>query len=88
MGSISIRVTLADESLQLEVSDTGSGIPQELQSSVFKPYFSTKTRGTGMGLALTEKLVSQHGGNVTFQTGSQGTTFRIVLPLKQSNESV
>jgi signal transduction histidine kinase len=83
-GMLLIRVILAGDTLQVEVSDTGLGIPHELQSSVFKPYFSTKSRGSGMGLALTEKIISQHGGNVTFQTGPKGTTFRLLLPLKQS----
>ena len=62
--------------------DTGPGIPPEIQDDLFKPYFSTKARGTGMGLALTEKLVSQHGGRIDFRTGPAGTTFAIAIPLE------
>jgi len=68
-----------------EFSDTGPGIAPELQQDLFKPYFSTKTQGTGMGLPLTRKVISQHGGRLTFQTGPQGTTFCINLPLEATN---
>ena len=57
-------------------------IPPEVQPSLFKPYFTTKAQGTGMGLALTEKLVGQHGGRIEFRTGPQGTTFSMALPLE------
>ena len=53
----------------------GPGSRRRSSRSLFKPYFSTKARGTGMGLALTEKLVSQHGGRIDFRTGPRGTTF-------------
>lgn len=73
--------------LLVEVSDTGPGIPPEIHQSLFKPYFSTKARGTGMGLALTEKLVGQHGGRIDFRTSPQGTTFRIAVPLEPAIEA-
>lgn len=72
--------------LLVEISDTGPGIPPEIQPSLFKPYFSTKARGTGMGLALTEKLVGQHGGRIDLRTGSWGTTFFLALPLESAIE--
>jgi two-component system sensor histidine kinase HydH len=53
----------------------------EVQQDLFKPYFSTKDRGTGMGLALTEKLVGQHEGRIDFRTCRQGTTFSIAILL-------
>ncbi len=58
-----------DGELRVEVTDTGPGIAPEIQQDLFKPYFSTKARGTGMGLALSEKVVSQHGGRIEFRTG-------------------
>ena len=64
------------------------GIPAELGKNLFKPYFSTKTQGTGMGLALTEKLIGQHGGQVDFESGTQGTTFRITLPLEPPRDEL
>jgi PAS domain S-box-containing protein len=81
-GRLTLRARLEDASLIVEVADTGAGIPPELGKNLFKPYFSTKTQGTGMGLPLTEKLIGQHGGRVDFQSGPCGTTFRITLPLE------
>jgi signal transduction histidine kinase len=85
-GILSIRAAIQDRELQVEVGDTGPGIPADIQASVFKPYFSTKSQGTGMGLALTEKLVGQHGGRIDFQTSPRGTTFRLLLPLEYRSE--
>jgi two-component system, NtrC family, sensor histidine kinase HydH len=68
--------------LLVEISDTGPGIPPEIQPSLFKPYFSTKTQGSGMGLALTEKLIGQHGGRIDLRTSPRGTTFCIAIPLE------
>lgn len=79
-GTLTLRAFAEDGHLIVEVADTGAGIPPELATNLFKPYFSTKTQGTGMGLALTEKLIGQHGGQVSFESGSRGTTFRITLP--------
>jgi two-component system, NtrC family, sensor histidine kinase HydH len=80
-GSLVLGVTARDQELVVEISDTGPGIPPEIQKDLFKPYFSTKDRGTGMGLALTEKLVGQHGGRIDLRTSSLGTTFSIAIPL-------
>ena len=79
-GTLTLRAFAEDGHLIVEVADTGAGIPPELATNLFKPYFSTKTQGTGMGLALTEKLIGQHGGQVSFESGSRGTIFRITLP--------
>jgi signal transduction histidine kinase len=81
-GVLTLDTYAPDGEVQVELTDTGPGIPPEIQGEVFKPYFSTKRRGTGMGLALTEKLIGQHGGRVEFWTGPQGTTFRIAIPLE------
>lgn len=80
-GSLTVSAAIEDGELRVSVADTGPGIPPEIQPSLFQPYFSTKDRGTGMGLALTEKLIGQHGGRVEFNTGPGGTTFRISVPL-------
>ncbi len=69
------------------VRDSGPGIPPEIQDHIFRPYFSTKGSGTGMGLALAEKLVRQHRGQLDFRTNSQGTTFSITLPMNGRNGS-
>jgi two-component system sensor histidine kinase HydH len=87
-GKLSLRALLENDHLVVEVADTGAGIPPEVRKNLFKPYFSTKTQGTGMGLALTEKLIGQHGGQVGFESGTQGTTFRITLPLEPPRDEL
>lgn len=72
--------------LVLSVSDTGCGIPKELQERVFEPFFTTKEqgKGTGMGLAMVYGIVKNHGGTVTLYSEEQcGTRFQVYLPLSQ-----
>jgi two-component system, NtrC family, sensor histidine kinase HydH len=86
-GTLAVRAVQADERLVVEVSDTGAGIPPQVRKDLFRPYFSTKSHGTGMGLALTEKLIGQHGGQVGFESTTQGTTFRITVPLEPPRDA-
>ena len=68
--------------VQIEIEDTGTGIPTADADRVFTPFFSTKTGGTGLGLALTHKIIEDHGGSIDFRSAvGGGTIFRIVLPL-------
>ena len=68
--------------LKVEVEDTGVGIPPTARDRIFDPFFTTKEQGTGLGLALTHKIIEDHGGTITFTSGSgSGTTFRITLPI-------
>jgi len=66
----------------IEVEDDGPGIPDADAERVFNPFFTTKDTGTGLGLALTHKIVEDHGGTIHFRsTPGRGTTFRIILPV-------
>jgi signal transduction histidine kinase len=68
--------------LAVTVHDTGQGMSPENIASAFEPYFSTKETGFGLGLALTRKIVMDHGGTITLESvRGEGTTARIVLPL-------
>jgi two-component system, NtrC family, sensor histidine kinase HydH len=80
-GILALIASGREGELLVEVVDSGPGIPAEIRGEVFKPYFSTKCQGTKMGLALTEKLIGQHGGRVEFQTNSRGTTFCLAIPI-------
>jgi len=68
-------------SIVIEVSDTGKGIPMEAQKRLFDPFFTTKENGTGLGLSIAARIVQKHGGVLQYQTQmNRGTTFGIVLP--------
>ncbi len=73
--------TLADGGTQIEVQDNGPGIPQEAQLRIFQPFFTTRDRGSGIGLANVQKVVSAHGGTIEHvATLREGTCFRLCLP--------
>jgi signal transduction histidine kinase len=80
-GRIEVAALHKDGELWLEVRDGGHGIPAASAKQLFQPYFTTKPNGTGLGLFVTEKLVANHGGRVSFDSQpGQGTVFRIHLP--------
>jgi signal transduction histidine kinase len=71
--------------VQLEVSDNGPGITTEVQARLFDPFFTTKSGGTGLGLALTARIMEKHGGSIHFDTApGRGTTFALLLPAAKS----
>jgi signal transduction histidine kinase len=68
----------------VSIKDNGCGIPQKNKGKVFKGYFTTKhDRGTGLGLLTTEKIITGHGGMMTFASSQNGTTFSIYLPYRR-----
>jgi CheY-like chemotaxis protein len=72
----------------LEVSDTGCGIGEEMQAKVFDPFFSTKLAGRGLGLAVVQGIVRDHGGAINLISApGEGTTFEIFLPLSERAEA-
>lgn len=80
-GKIEIRAGLNGNMVEISVSDTGSGIPDEIKGKIFLPFFTTKQGGTGLGLALVQKIVIAHGGSIEVMNNDDtGTTVRIVLP--------
>lgn len=65
----------------LTVTDTGKGIPKELQDKIFEPLFTTKSKGMGLGLAVCKRLIELLGGQITFHSiEGAGTTFTVTLP--------
>jgi signal transduction histidine kinase len=85
-GVITIRTGCQDEHVWIEISDSGAGIPKEIQSRVFDPFFTTKPigSGTGLGLSLSYGIIQKHNGQIEVQSEpGKGTTFRITLPIRQ-----
>jgi signal transduction histidine kinase len=71
-----------NQHILLTVSDDGCGIPQDRRDRLFRPYFTTKKHGTGLGLFVTRRIVEAHGGHVEVESEpGRGTTFRVLLPV-------
>jgi signal transduction histidine kinase len=86
-GRIDVELVLAGDSVRISIRDNGVGISEEQRSRIFVPNFTTKSGGTGLGLAMVKNIVEQCGGRVTFEsTPGTGTVFTLELPL--SGESV
>jgi two-component system nitrogen regulation sensor histidine kinase NtrY len=67
--------------LEIQVADTGRGIPPDSREKLFLPYFSTKGRGTGLGLAIVHRIVADHHGTIRVEANApRGTLFTVVLP--------
>jgi signal transduction histidine kinase len=69
-----------DQMIHIDIHDTGSGIPEYLMDKIFDPFFTTKENGTGLGLAVCQRIVHDMGGQITVSSGTGGTTFTISLP--------
>lgn len=83
-GQISISAQVRDGHAALVVADDGPGIPREVQKRLFEPFHTTKERGTGLGLAVAERIVGAHGGRILVETDlGRGTAFTVLLPLNQ-----
>ncbi len=72
--------------LAVSVQDNGDGIPDDLQAHLFDPFVTTKPGGTGLGLALVAKIVSDHGGVIEFDSEPRRTVFRVMLPTLSERE--
>lgn len=82
-GVLMLRTTHQNGDVDLEISDTGSGLTQEECDRLFTPYYTTKQHGTGLGLAIVQSVVSDHGGRISVESESGvGTSFFIHLPAK------
>ncbi len=84
-GTIRLAALQVGDRILADVSDTGQGIPAELQARIFEPFFTTKgEHGTGLGLAQVAGVVDRHGGELTLDSApDRGTTFRLSFPVAQ-----
>ncbi|MGB9622647.1 MAG: sensor histidine kinase, partial [Candidatus Bathyarchaeia archaeon] len=83
-GGITISSSLEGDELFIRVSDTGVGIPKEYMSEIFRPFFTTKPKGQGLGLSVCKRIVEAHNGSISVESKvGEGTTFTIKLPYRQ-----
>jgi len=81
-GTLTISTERQGDWVVLAISDTGPGIPPENLERIWEPFFTTRTHGTGLGLALARRIIEEHGGRIEVEsTVGEGTTFRIFLPV-------
>ncbi len=86
-GKLGIIAELGQDELRISISDTGTGIPEELLTKIFEPYFTTKKSGTGLGLTITFKIIKEHSGDISLESKEgEGSTFTIHLPIPQKEK--
>ncbi|NBS18867.1 MAG: sensor histidine kinase [Flavobacteriia bacterium] len=80
-SQIKVSILKEKETVKITFEDNGMGIPKSIQSKVFEPKFTTKSKGMGLGLGIVKNIIDSHKGAIGFTTGSKGTSFVIVLNL-------
>jgi signal transduction histidine kinase len=80
-GDLTVRVTSEGGEARIAVEDTGAGIPEADRPQLFRPFFTTRERGVGMGLAICRRIVEENGGSVSVETTpGRGSRFTVKLP--------
>jgi len=88
-GELRLETRRNGDDISVLVSDTGVGIPEDLQGKIFEPYFTTRDTGSGLGLTVVYKVVREHGGDLHMDSSpGRGTQFRISLPVPQSERKL
>jgi signal transduction histidine kinase len=83
-GLVRVSVLKQEDGAVIAVSDTGRGIPAEHLPNIFRPFFTTKGHGTGLGLSLARRIIEEHRGQIEVASGpGKGTTFSVRLPVRQ-----
>ena len=83
-GEIIVRLRAIGDHAHIDIRDSGSGIPPEIRDKLFTPFFTTKARGTGLGLATVRRIAESHKGHVEIlESGSEGTTVRVTMPVER-----
>lgn len=83
-GTLTLQTGAGPDQVWVSVSDTGGGIPQEQINRIFEPFYTTKKKGTGLGLMIVQRIIRAHDGRIELESNvGHGTTFRIWLPLHE-----
>ncbi len=84
-GSITVKTRQLGDTVEIDVIDRGSGIAPKDRESIFNPFFTTKSSGVGLGLAIVSKIVDEHGGQITVESEpGAGSIFRVFLPVREN----
>jgi len=82
-GKLTVSTREEGKFLEVEITDTGGGIPEETLDKIFEPLFTTRAKGIGLGLAVSKSIVDRHGGHIEVKSEvGEGTTFKVKLPLE------
>ena len=85
-GVLTLQTDAGAEGVWVTVGDTGRGIPQEELSRIFEPFYTTKKKGTGLGLMIVQRIIREHGGRMELESHvGRGTVFRVWLPLHEKH---
>lgn len=82
-GTLILRTAQYQESVLTKISDTGKGIDPKVRDRLFRPFVTTKQKGTGLGLAVSFKLIQDHNGDIQVESSENGTTMTVVLPIER-----
>jgi two-component system, NtrC family, sensor histidine kinase HydH len=91
-GSVTVKTrqagdTVEGSTVEIAVIDRGSGIAPKNRESIFNPFFTTKSSGVGLGLAIVSKIVDEHGGQITVESEpGAGSVFRVLLPIRENGQ--
>jgi len=86
-GILSVRITSDNKKVDISITDTGQGIPPQDIDRIFDPFYTTKTFGVGLGLAISKGIIEEHGGKIMVESELlKGTTFTISLPVTKNEE--
>jgi two-component system sensor histidine kinase AtoS len=82
-GTLTVAAAADGDKFKLSVIDEGTGIKPEALEKIFSPYFTTKTKGSGLGLSIARRIAEAHGGSIAAQSAPErGTRFDVLLPLR------
>jgi signal transduction histidine kinase len=88
-GTLTVETGQNPDDVWVSVADTGGGIPKEQVNHIFEPFYTTKEKGTGLGLMIVQRIVRQHRGHIELESREgQGTTFRIWLPRREKQQKL
>jgi PAS domain S-box-containing protein len=88
-GTLTVETGQNPDEVWVSVADTGGGIPRDQVNHIFEPFYTTKEKGTGLGLMIVQRIVRQHGGHIELESREgQGTTFRIWLPRRDKQQKL